>query len=398
MFKANDLKRKLKQVGLQQIVIVALSSLLMISIFATIITTSNYKNTNIKLTASNTNLTLMLENVRQEIENLKSTDQIKRNDDLQAEIINIQKTYNQALGVYEKLLDFRDKTKNTTSLDAKFAQSLSKLSNKDYELASTLLRQITSEIVTKEQEIAAAFVIPDNTVESTIPPASGYSRQTVPTAIGNYLVSLVAADSATTRVVIDTASNNNCTSDCPVLSLADYVARNGAYAGINGTYFCPASYPSCTGKTNSFDLLVMNKDKTYFNSDNNIYSSNPGVIFGNGFVRFVSSISQWGRDTSVNGVISNFPLLVFNNNSFAGDDDPKKGSKAGRSFVANKGNTVYIGIVHNSTVAEAATVLTAMGMENAINLDSGGSTALWSGGYKTGPGRDIPNAILFLSK
>ena len=40
----------------------------------------------------------------------------------------------------------------------------------------------------------------------------------------------------------------------------------------------------------------------------------------------------------------------------------------------------------------------ALGLENALNLDSGGSTALWSGGYKVGPGRNIPNAILFIRK
>lgn len=76
----------------------------------------------------------------------------------------------------------------------------------------------------------------------------------------------------------------------------------------------------------------------------------------------------------------------------------KKGSKGARSFVANRGNTVYIGVVSNVTVAESARVLKTMGMENALNLDSGGSTALWSGGYKLGPGRDLPNAVLFVKK
>jgi exopolysaccharide biosynthesis protein len=59
---------------------------------------------------------------------------------------------------------------------------------------------------------------------------------------------------------------------------------------------------------------------------------------------------------------------------------------------------VYIGVVHNVTVAGMARVLKAMGMENALNLDSGGSVALWSGGYKVGPGRNLPNAILFVRK
>jgi hypothetical protein len=98
-------------------------------------------------------------------------------------------------------------------------------------------------------------------------------------------------------------------------------------------------------------------------------------------------------------MLSNYPLLVFNGSvSFGGDDDPKKGSKGSRSFVANKGSSVYIGVVHNVTVAESARVMKAMGMEYALNLDNGGSTALWSGGYKVGPGRDLPNVILFVSK
>lgn len=227
-------------------------------------------------------------------------------------------------------------------------------------------------------------------------PASGYSSQYVQTSAGNFLVNMVAADIGSTRVLVDTASASDCSSNCPVLSLSDYVARNGGFAGVNGTYFCPQDYSSCAGKENTFDLLVMNKDKTYFNSDNNVYSNNPAVIFGNGYVRFVTAASQWGRDTFPNGVISNFPLLVFNSSiTFGGDSDAKQSAKGNRSFVANKGNTVYIGVVRNVTVAESAIVLHALGMDNAMNLDDGGSTALWDGGYKVGPGRNLPNAIIF---
>jgi len=150
----------------------------------------------------------------------------------------------------------------------------------------------------------------------------------------------------------------------------------------------------------------MNKDKYYFNSSNNVYSTNPVVGFRDGSVNFMTAGSQWGRDTSLNGVLMNYPLLVFNGNvAFGGDGDPKKGSRGSRSFVANKDNKIYIGVTQNVTVAENALVMKAMGMNNALNLDSGGSTALWHGGYnreadsssayKVGPGRPIPNAIIF---
>ena len=233
-------------------------------------------------------------------------------------------------------------------------------------------------------------------VVNNVPPNAGYSRQSVSTDGGIFTVSIVSADISSTRVIVDTASTSDCGSNCPALSLSDYVTRNNGFAGINGTYFCPKDYPSCSGKENSFDLLVMNKDKHYFNSDNNVYSTNPVVGFRSGSVNFVTAGSQWGRDTSLNGVLMNYPLLVYNNNiMFTGDGDPKKGSRGSRSFVATKGGKVYIGVTQNVTVAENAYVMKALGMENALNLDSGGSTALWHGGYKVGPGRPIPNAIIF---
>ena len=143
----------------------------------------------------------------------------------------------------------------------------------------------------------------------------------------------------------------------------------------------------------------MNKNKVYFNSDNNVYSNVPVAIFGSGFARFIGASSGWGRDTSVDGVIANQPLLLSGGNiAFSGGSDPKQGSKGARSFVGNKGSTVYIGVIYNVTVAEMAYVLKSLGLENALNLDSGGSTALWSGGYKAGPGRNIPNAVLFVHR
>jgi exopolysaccharide biosynthesis protein len=341
-----------------------------------------------------------LEKIKTDLETLKNQDQLKRNDELQKEIGNIQKTYNKAVSIYESLLDLKAKTNDTKELDALFAKALSELSKKDFTSAESSLDTLAAKIDEEDKKLAASFSIPQNVPESNAAPGSGYSRQSVNVeSLGSYMVSLVAGDLGSTKVIVDTAADSDCANDCPVLPLATYVSRNGAHAGINGTYFCPADYPSCAGKTNSYDLLVMNYKKTYFNSGNNVYSNNPAVIFGDGYVRFVSSASQWGRDTSPNGVISNYPLLVFNGNVvFGGDDDPKKGSKGGRSFVANKGNTVYIGVVHSATVAESARVLKTLGMENAMNLDDGGSTALYSGGYKVGPGRNLPNVILFVNR
>ena len=143
----------------------------------------------------------------------------------------------------------------------------------------------------------------------------------------------------------------------------------------------------------------MNKNKVYFNSANNVYSNVPAVIFSGSSARFVGQSLEWGRDAGVDAVIANRPLLVSGGQSvFGGSSEAKEGAKGGRSFVGASGSTTYIGVVHNATVGESAKVLATMGMQNALNLDDGGSTALWSGGYKVGPGRDLPNVLLFISK
>ena len=332
-------------------------------------------------------------------EEVKNEDQYLKNKTLEEEIKNIQNTYKLALTVYESLLDLKDKTKDTGKFDDALANAFTLLSQRNYSDASGKLNTLSADIKKKSDEIASAFKIPENAVASNSPPGSGYQRQKVTADGVSFLVDLISADIGSTKVIVDTVSDSDCTNDCPVLPLGDFIKRNNAYAGINGSYFCPSTYPSCAGKTNSFDLLAMNYKKTYFNSGNNVYSSNPAVIFGDGYIRFVSSASEWGRDTSPNGVLSNYPLLLLNGEiRFSGDSDEKKTSKGGRSFVANKGNTVYIGVVFSATVSESAKVMKALGFENAINLDDGGSTALWYGGYKAGPGRNIPNAILFIKK
>lgn len=361
-------------------------------------------------------LEVAVQTAEAELANLKSEDQYQRNEELQAEIEEIEKTYSEALASYEKLQDLEAQKVDTAEMRTQFAAILQQLSERDYQKASETTAALETQISEQQAKLAAAEQerlakeITAAAVDSgssnqapapsnNTPPDSGFSRQSVAALGTQFTVSLVAGNLSSTKIIVDTASGQDCHDNCPVLPLSDYVGRNGAYAGINGTYFCPASYPSCAGKTNTFDLLVMNKDKYYFNSDNNVYSNNPGVVFGSGYIRFLGSVSGWGRDTSPYSVLSNYPLLISGGNVlFASGGDAKQSVKSNRSFVANRGNTVYIGVVHNSSVAEAAHVLGAMGMENALNLDSGGSTALWFGGYKAGPGRSIPNAILFVNK
>jgi hypothetical protein len=345
-------------------------------------------------------VTAELSATKKKLTDLENQDQVKINKQNTEEIKDIHDSYQQAVKAYEALLDVAHTDKNYKKLSAMVALSLGQLSEKNYASANATLTAFNTELEKQKQAaIVAAAPIPQNVPVNNAAPSSGYSRQSVHTDSGDYLVDIVAGDLSSTRVIVDTASDSDCHDNCPVMALGDYVARNGAFAGINGSYFCPASYPTCAGKTNSFDTLLMNKNKHYFNSDNNVYSTVPAVIFLGGSVRFVGQSLQWGRDTGIDSMIANQPLLVSGGHSvFGGDSEAKRSGAGTRSFVANKGNVVYIGVVHDSSAAQMAKVLETKGMENALNLDSGGSVALWSGGYKAGPGRAIPNAILFVRK
>lgn len=350
----------------------------------------------------NLNLENQLKSTAAKLKQLENEDQYKVNLALKENIKNIETAYKDAVGLYERITDLKAQKQDTKKLDEEFAKSLNYLAVLNYSSASADLKSLSENIKKQEDSLAqsaAKTIQPQNIPQSNTPPGSGFSVQSVSTDNGNFTVYIIAADLNSTKVIVDTASDSDCANNCPVLPLSDYVGRSGAFAGINGSYFCPAEYPSCAGKTNSFDLLVMNKNKTYFNSANNVYSANPAVIFSGSSARFVGQALEWGRDTGVDSVLSNFPLLVFGGNvSYTGGGDAKFAPKGTRTFIAVKGNMAYIGAILNATMADSAKTLKAMGMDNALNLDQGGSTALWSGGYKLGPGRNIPNAILFVRK
>ncbi|OGK10051.1 hypothetical protein A2767_00270 [Candidatus Roizmanbacteria bacterium RIFCSPHIGHO2_01_FULL_35_10] len=364
--------------------------------------TSDNKNLTTKIqavTGENLNTKSKLNKIKVDLEALKKQDQYLINKKLEEDINAIETTYGMVVDAYEKLLDLKAVSKKTEKYDNAFANLLTLLSERNYSSAEADLKSFSSEVIAEKNKVLASFVIPANVPTNNTPPSSGNSRQVVNTDLGEFLVDIVTGDLNSTRVIVDTASDGDCGNNCPVLPLAAYVSRNGAYAGINGSYFCPASYPSCAGKTNTFDTLAMNKNKVYFNSANNVYSSVPAVIFTGNSARFVGASSEWGRDTGADAVLANRPLLVSGGQSvFGGSSEAKEGAKGGRSFVGASGSTAYIGVVHNATVGEAAKVLATMGIQNALNLDDGGSTALWSGGYKVGPGRDLPNVILFVRK
>lgn len=341
-----------------------------------------------------------LEARKKDLVALKNEDQYKINKKLEHDIKEIEVTYTDAVKTYEQILDFRAQKNDTQQLEEKFAASLKYLSERNYASASATLASINKQIEEENKKTASSFTIPTQVTSSnTPPPAGAYKRQSVTTEKGTFMIDIISADLNSTKVLVDTASDSDCSNNCPVLPLSTYATRSGAYAAINGTFFCPTEYPSCAGKTNSFDTLLMNKNKVYFNSANNVYSTIPAVIFKDNWARFVGRSLEWGRDTGVDAVIAMQPMLVSGGSvAVPGSSDPKLINKGTRGFIGVTGNMVYIGFVQNASSEDGAYVLKALGIKDAIGLDQGGSTALWYGNYILGPGRNIPNAVLFVRK
>ncbi|GIW59858.1 MAG: hypothetical protein KatS3mg087_0924 [Patescibacteria group bacterium] len=219
-----------------------------------------------------------------------------------------------------------------------------------------------------------------------------YERKGVDTPRGRFTADILRIDMSRSWVRTFTAFENDCAADCAVKPLGSYVGENGGVAGINGTYFCPPDYAQCAGKKNSFDLLVFDyRSKKYLNSGNNQYSTNPLVNFYPGRANFYGQASGFGRDTGASGVISNFPALISNGTIVAGDTG--KGTRGGIGF---NGNVAWAIIVRQASFVDLAHVFAAVGANNAMNLDGGGSSAMFfSGAYRVGPGRQLPNAIVF---
>ena len=208
------------------------------------------------------------------------------------------------------------------------------------------------------------------------------------TSGGNYTVATFDLASAT--VVTDSANDNDCPNDCPTKSLATYIAENGGRAGINGTYFCPPDYSSCGGKVNSFDFSVWNnRQKKWINAYSLFWSGRGMMVFRPGSAQFFPCAACAGAPSEITGGITNYPSLLSGGQVLVSDG--AKGTRGGIGFGSGK---LFLVVARNSSYFDLANIFKSLGATEALNLDGGGSTALYDGGYKAGPGRSLPNAII----
>ena len=216
-------------------------------------------------------------------------------------------------------------------------------------------------------------------------------------------------------VITDTADPKDCKNNCKAKTLKNYVDYYKADLGINGSYFCPKDYKVCSSKINSYFYPVYNSNKKVLINEKEIkwLKQGVGILAFNKYGEYITqenaidnkvrSIKDFETKNKfeVSSLISSEPVLISNGSNIISKytlDNSQK-TKTLRSGIGVKNNIVYLIVAKKSNVSDLSKIFEYYKVDFALNLDGGGSSALYyDNKYMTGPGRDIPNAIIFKIK
>lgn len=236
---------------------------------------------------------------------------------------------------------------------------------------------------------------------------SNFQHRIVNTSLGVFTVDMITIDLSNPNLKIKTlvASEGNCVSNCPANSLAKYYATGKGFAAMNGSYF-----DTSAAKRNYYFFPVYDSiKKVFINTDQLKYpTTGPIMAFDttNKFYYFkdsreFKSVEDFERSTgsTLQAAIGNKPRLIEQTLNYLIDwevDQNQQTVKTLRNAIGYANNKIYLVVAHNATVPDLGEIMVSLGSEYAINLDGGGSSALmYDGEYIIGPGRNIPNAIVF---
>jgi hypothetical protein len=224
----------------------------------------------------------------------------------------------------------------------------------------------------------------------------GYSRFAVGTSRGTFTVYLIKEPLAAVTVKTLTGNVNDCLNNCPAKPLAQYIAETpGAFAGMNGTYFCPPDYADCATQAYRFEYAVWNTLLAKWLSLGN--GENGVATFNGKTPTFYRTFNDFGRRGPVTAAIANYPTLMLNGAilDFAAQLGVAQTRAGTRGAIGTNATYVYLAIIAGASVTDAAFVMQAIGARDALNLDGGGSAALYiDGAYRVGPGRLLPNVVV----
>ena len=291
---------------------------------------------------------------------------------------------------------------------------------KDGDAAFTLMRKVGLGITAVNLAtitIGSASATPASTILVVNAAKDDFSKveeKTVATDLGNFAIQLITLQKDKYQMVTPTGNTSDCYSNCAAKKLDQYITEQGGQIGIHGTYFCPPDYSGCVNQTYSFLGLAFNSSvNTMINEYKLRWHNGPLVMIdtaGNYHyfhrsVDFGYTLADYNNKNSDNvaAALGNYPSLVENGTVIVHNgedmDDKQRTVKGYRGAIGYNDSSVFLVVAKSATVIDLASIMKSVGATYAMNLDGGGSTALYYyDHYLTGPGRLLPNAIVFKKK
>ena len=121
------------------------------------------------------------------------------------------------------------------------------------------------------------------------------------------------------------------------------------------------------------------------------------MVFRPGSAQFFPCAACVGAPSNITGGLTNYPSLlaggqdVLDEGSLPNSLRVTKGTRGGIGFGNGK---LFLVVARGANMRDLLNIFKSLGATDALNLDGGGSSALHDGGYKAGPGRSLPNAII----
>jgi exopolysaccharide biosynthesis protein len=198
-------------------------------------------------------------------------------------------------------------------------------------------------------------------------------------------------------------------------SLKSLVERGKGVAGINGAYFTPRDYTGKPDTTNTVRIMLGDgKSYSKYFPDtgvNGIFwftrEGNPLLVQNNIYgEKTLRANYNSDRIEDIESGIANFPILLASGVNLVPTYDQawliteKMKVKWTKSFICRtKQNDIKMGTLGSISMMDVPSLIKKFGCIDAINLDNGGSLALYDNKkYVVVPGRNIMDAFVIVKK
>jgi len=323
---------------------------------------------------------------------------------LETQLAELEKTATEQpkyTGVYNLYDEFQSKLTRNSGAKLSVTTYQEKLATWGGLLLEKKFDELTTQLTEANQNLDNDYKAYLATLPPPPPaPTEGYSYQTVRTEKGTtHGVYLIKLPLASVKVKTVSAESADCKKDCDTKTLADHIKDAGGFAGMNGSYFCPPDYAECAGKTNYYEYALYSSDHDKWINKHALGWVATGLItFKDHSASFYKKSSDYGGD-GVDAAISNYPSLLKDGEVVVKDSSltAYQKIKGTRGAIGVGGENIYLAIVTSATVEEAAYAMKTLGAKHALNLDGGGSSAMYiNDRYVVGPGRSLPNAVVLV--